>query len=245
MHYKQAHHGQRQPQHLHTHRKASTMYAASPNTARNGAESTAPTRQPPSYDAILQRLATFPPPLLPPGRAHHAASTADIAALQLHPTLEAALHILNHDLPSAHFLVRHMQAAPAVEGMMLHAILHRVEGDYDNARAWYRDVGKDGEGAKLFRLVWHGEGRDVDGESAAGPALDFVDEVEGLKKRKQGEKQTLAKTSLAELMAVLHWCERKFGTRVWDDASSAWSQDEKHIQTAQRMITGGEGYRKF
>ena len=38
-----------------------------------------------------------------------------------------------------------MQAPPAVEGMLLHAILHRVEGDWDNARAWLEDVGRDGE----------------------------------------------------------------------------------------------------
>ncbi|KAI9689456.1 MAG: hypothetical protein M1822_010107 [Bathelium mastoideum] len=38
-----------------------------------------------------------------------------------------------------------MQAPPAVEGMLLHAMLHRLEGDWNNARAWLTDVGRDGE----------------------------------------------------------------------------------------------------
>jgi hypothetical protein len=51
-------------------------------------------------------------PLAAPNKAF----TARISGLQLHPTLEAALHLLNADLASAHFLVRHMQGPPAVEG---------------------------------------------------------------------------------------------------------------------------------
>lgn len=33
-----------------------------------------------------------------------------------------------------------MQSLPAQEGMFLHGVLHRIEGDYPNARAWYSDV---------------------------------------------------------------------------------------------------------
>jgi len=33
-----------------------------------------------------------------------------------------------------------MQAEPMTEGMYLHAILHRLEGDYNNCRAWYGNV---------------------------------------------------------------------------------------------------------
>jgi hypothetical protein len=33
-----------------------------------------------------------------------------------------------------------MQAARQHEAMFLQGILHRIEGDYDNARAWYGDV---------------------------------------------------------------------------------------------------------
>ncbi|EXJ80299.1 hypothetical protein A1O1_08441 [Capronia coronata CBS 617.96] len=93
-----------------------------------------------SYQTLLSRLT---PPSLPhdplslptsPLKPHLPAT--EIASLQLHPVIESALHILNHDLPAAHFLLRHMQAPPAWEAMYLHGILHRVEGDVDNARAW-------------------------------------------------------------------------------------------------------------
>lgn len=90
----------------------------------------------PSFPSLLSTLLSSPAPVLPPPKVLAPSLSGQIAALQLHPTLETALHILNGDLPSAHFLVRHMQAPPAFEGMFLHGILHRVEGDYDNARAW-------------------------------------------------------------------------------------------------------------
>lgn len=120
------------------------------------ASSSAPTQDllppsEPSYSTLLAQLrATCPTPLLPPSKPHTPSLASVIASLALHPTLEAALHMLNHDLVSAHFLVRHMQAAPAYEGMLLHGILHRIEGDYDNARVWYRDVSR----SDVFRHVW-------------------------------------------------------------------------------------------
>lgn len=88
------------------------------------------------------------------------ASSSRISELSLHPVLESLLHILNLDLPSAHFLLRHMQAAPAYEAMYLHGILHRIEGDLDNARAWYGDV----QDSDVFRAVWSEMGGGFDGE---------------------------------------------------------------------------------
>jgi hypothetical protein len=72
----------------------------------------------PSYKEIKKELVSLPFPIHAPPRATSPALTASISALQLHPTLEAALHLLNADLPSAHFLVRHMQGPPAVEGTL-------------------------------------------------------------------------------------------------------------------------------
>lgn len=92
-----------------------------------------------------------------------------IASLSVHPVLEAALHILNLDLPSAHFLLRHMQAPPAWEAMYLHGVLHRVEGDLANARAWYGDVRE----SVVFQAVWGddrgmGGGLEGEGEGESG-----------------------------------------------------------------------------
>jgi hypothetical protein len=189
-----------------------------------------------TYSSVLAKLKTYPPPLLPPGHAYNKSTTSDIASLQVHPSLEAALHLLNHDLPSAHFLVRKMEAPPAVEGMTVHAILHRIEGDYDNARAWYKDIANDEDGLKLLEK----------GAGGNEGALAFVDEVEALNKKKSGDKQKLGHRSLDEIMAVVRQCEEKFGMEAWTDASSAFTKSpEKNQKMKESMVTGREGYRKF
>ncbi|KAH0006328.1 hypothetical protein KCU78_g12374, partial [Aureobasidium melanogenum] len=154
---------------------------------------------PVNFDELLAHLKTLPVPLLPPAKALDPTLTDKIASLYLHPALEALLHLLNHDLPSAHFLVRHMQSDPAFEAMYLHGILHRIEGDFNNTRAWYHDV----SGSEPFELVW-GKATDEEkaevekkkdqGETKMPPqksARDFVDSLEKLSKG-QGDKQALA-----------------------------------------------------
>ena len=174
------------------------------------------------------------------------------------------------DLPSAHFLLRHMQAAPAWEAMYLHGILHRIEGDLGNARAWYGDV----ETSKVFTWVWEGMGwkatsaeesghedQSASSDSAFGPAMSFIDQVEAYKSspppskgsRKQvrpgediSDKDSLADVSLRELRRVLSFCEQKYGTDAVTDVSQVWvSMNEKHADGASQMITGGEGCGEF
>ncbi|KAL9116219.1 MAG: hypothetical protein Q9227_000590 [Pyrenula ochraceoflavens] len=186
----------------------------------------------PAFSDIYEQLLQETPPLLPPSKPRSSPMNKQIAALSVHPTLEAILHILNLDLPSAHFLVRHMESAPAYEGMLIHGILHRIEGDYDNARAWYRDV-KD---SNIFLAVWKAEVQ----------ALGFVDEVENLKKNGVGDKEELQWRSLDEIKAVVSLCAKKFGTSRIEDASGAWVQsDERKKEKGANMIVGGEGWRHF
>jgi len=170
--------------------------------------SATPSLQYSTFPVLYTHLLSLPPPLIPPSHPPNPTLTTAIAALSLHPTLEAACHILNSDLPSAHFLVRHMQAPPALEGMFLHGILHRVEGDYDNARAWYGNV-KDSD---VFRDVWSGEEE----------ARKFIGCVEGLRKRGEGNREALGKESLREIRGVVEWCRRKFGEGEVRDAREAW-----------------------
>lgn len=117
------------------------------------------------YSAVLTSL-------LPPACPHHFLSlpvsprkphipSHRISSLSLHPVIESILHLLNMDLPSAHFLLRHMQAAPATEAMYIHGILHRIEGDLDNTRAWYGDV----KSSEVFQAVWTG----MDSEDGGRP----------------------------------------------------------------------------
>lgn len=179
-------------------------------------------------------LTNHPAPLLPPSKPISPAFTARISSLSLHPTLEAALHILNHDLPSAHFLVRHMQAPPAHEGMFLHGILHRVEGDYDNARAWYGDVA----GSEVFKEVWN--------EGGEEEAKAFIGRVEGFVKKKEGDREALERESLREIKVVVEFCRKKFGEGEVLDASEAWVRPgEETRKMGEDMVSGGKGYREF
>lgn len=182
---------------------------------------------PHTFADIYTHLLSLPPPLAPPSRLHSQTLTSQIASLLVHPTLEAALHILNQDLPSAHFLVRHMQAAPAHEGMLLHAILHRVEGDYENAKGWYAKV----EGEEVMRKVWVG-GKEE--------AWGFVERVEGWVKRKEGKGEDLEVESRREIERVVEVCRERFGDREVPDASEAWAQPEEGV-----MLVGGKGGGSF
>ncbi|KUJ21074.1 uncharacterized protein LY89DRAFT_715356 [Mollisia scopiformis] len=179
-----------------------------------------------SYESVLSSL-------LPPSQPHIFSSlpisphkalipSQQISSLEIHPVLESALHILNLDLPSAHFLLRHMQADPVFEAMYLHGILHRVEGDIDNARAWYSDV-KDQD---VFRAAWPGK-------NGLDDAVKFLGRIEERKvnrgKRDEMEDEELSAESLREMKAVIGFCEGKFGTEKLSDASQVWvSMSEKN-----------------
>lgn len=119
--------------------------------------------------------------------------------------------------------------------MFVHGILHRIEGDYDNTRAWYGDV----EGSECFNAVWEG---------ASDEAMGFIGEIEAWRKggRAPGaEEERLRAKSLKELMRVLEFCEERFGTGTVEDATAVWVPKEKTKEQAAAMITGGEGWREF
>ena len=196
---------------------------------------------PSTYVALHQHLLSYPPPLLPPSRPYESELSSSIVALSLHPTLEAALHILNADLPSAHSLVRHMQAAPAFEGMLLNAILHRIEGDYNNARAWYRDVRE----SEVFDYVW----------PMAEEASVLIDAVEQLRVDGAGERSRLEYQSRKEIESLIRWCELRFGTNPLPDPmrptgptgpTGAWVRPtERTRPIADDMVASNRGYRQF
>lgn len=166
--------------------------------------------------AIYAKLSQLPAPLFHPPSATicrdglDPALQSDIAGLLLHPVLEAALHLRNHALYPAHFLVRHMQNARA--GQHLHGVLHRIEGDFDNARVWYAEAGGTGDranaetdraGEDAFVRFWAGMaglvgGSPADPEDARGDAdggarraardvaFAFLARVQRLKTRSKG-----------------------------------------------------------
>jgi len=221
--------------------------------------SSAPSKlSPTSYSSLRSHLEQFSYPISPPGKSHDPTLTALIADLALHPTLEAALHLLNADLPSAHFLVRHMSSHPAVEGMLLHAILHRIEGDYDNNRAWGRDVAAkdahelEGSGVlvAIYPPVTPGEKDTMTVRERAAYAsacfLRLTDDVEAFCRGGKGDRGMLEGRCKEEMKRVMEWCEGKFGTGRWVDASEAWVRPSQEVRDmGNDMVSGDKGWRKF
>jgi hypothetical protein len=199
-----------------------------------------------SANHIYLSLPTSPAPLHIAQKAS-VGSGPTISSLSLHPALESTLHILNMDLPSAHFLLRHAQSEPAWEMMYLHGILHRIEGDIDNAQCWYGDV-KDSE---VLKHVWAAS--DTSWEQFLDRVEYQKDVMAGAKEQKKAgsansdiERADLQKISLWELKQVLAFCEDRFGIGEVTDASNTWVQPEGQIaDKSNAMIVGGEGWREF
>ncbi|GAB7345218.1 hypothetical protein MBLNU457_3593t2 [Dothideomycetes sp. NU457] len=216
-----------------------------------------------TFDSVYARIKTFPVPLLPPGKSYDASMTDTISSLYVHPTLESLLHILNHDLPSAHFLVRKMQSAPAVEGMYIHGLLHRVEGDLNNTRAWYADVCD----TDVFTNYWGPVPDDPNTDTAAGKvefkdgkyynenggkappqpgARVFLNRLEELQRNGKGDREGLERQSQEEIDALVRYCVDKFGTEKVLDARGAFVKNSDEINSmSQDMVSGKGGFRKF
>lgn len=177
-------------------------------------------------------ISTYSYPFTLPAKTspHDRTLSNAIASLHIHPALEAILHILNNDLVSAHFLCRHMQSPPAWESMLIHGVLHRIEGDYDNANAWYGNV----EESEVFHSVW------PEGLKAAR------DYIEKLKHKSDHDTSYLQAESEREIKALADFCEKRFGTEVVQDGTTAWVEPSEEIRKiASKQLVGGEGWRKF
>lgn len=138
--------------------------------------------------------------------------------------------------------------------MYIHGLLHRVEGDYDNTRAWYFDVYTSPAFVSVWGEATEAEEKEVEGIQEEGgkkmpaqrKAREWVDRVEGFVRRKEGVRGDLEKESRREIESLLDWCERSFGTERVVDASSVWVRPSQEIKDiGNNMTTGGEGYRKF
>ena len=93
----------------------------------------------PASDLAALLLARDPLPPLVPGGVYDEALTEEIAATTGPATVKIGLYLLNDDLPRAHGLAQSVEGDPL--GDYWHALIHRREGDYDNARYWFGRVG--------------------------------------------------------------------------------------------------------
>jgi hypothetical protein len=64
------------------------------------------------------------------------------------PLVRSLLLLMAGDLERAHILV---QEASDADGTYIHGIVHRVEGDFDNARYWFRRTAVHPAAAEIYR----------------------------------------------------------------------------------------------
>ena len=95
------------------------------------------------FHEIIATLLSRPTPPLVPTKAWDSSLTAQIAkAAKAEKTsiyVQAALHLLNDDLDSAHNLVQKEEGNQTAD--YLHMLVHRREGDWFNTGYWVRRVG--------------------------------------------------------------------------------------------------------
>jgi len=136
--------------------------------------------------------------------------------------------------------------------MYLHGILHRIEGDYNNARAWYSDVKE----SDIYAKIWGKDGHtwknwkenDSDNRQLLDEGQKFLDAVQRFKetKGKEGDRAALEEQSRRELDEITRWCVQSFGIHKMEDASSAWVKASDEIRKmGEDQVNGDSGRRKF
>jgi len=135
---------------------------------------------------ITQRLlARDPLPPLVPASVYDPTLTPAIDALDAPALVTIGLHVLNDDLESAHPLSQELEGDPVAD--YWHAIIHRREGDYGNARYWFGRVGS------LPVLT------EIYGSDPAAPGA-FVARCRTAGRRDDAELQEFQRTELAGLL---------------------------------------------
>ncbi|BAM02247.1 hypothetical protein [Phycisphaera mikurensis] len=137
----------------------------------------------------------------PLGGAPHAAVAAAVGdpAVADRPELAAALWLYVDDLDRAHDLV---QALHTPTGSLLHAILHRREGDFPNALYWYR---KAGHHPAFARIDLTGGGAGSGTAVARYEAGRFVEQVQHAVETKNPENPALVSQQNKEWVALFGW----------------------------------------
>lgn len=223
--------------------------------------------EPPLYQELLNRQPR--PPLRftsPTSKPFSREISSTIVDSLYNPILEAALHLLNDDLFTSHFLVRKMQGD--LYGDWVHAVLHRIEGDYGNSKCWYREM-SDQHPAWSF---WaENETACRQGRTHAWQFLDSVAatmgkdvnylletnkraeiEYEGSSSEALGEcvanrvnKEMLAQRNLEELKFI---CERLIEEHGWTrnvNGIDSYVKSTPEQIEAKKGFTLGEGNRRF
>jgi hypothetical protein len=113
--------------------------------------------------------------------------TGAIDGLDASDAVKAGLHVLNDDLERAHELAQAHEGDKTCD--YWHAIVHRREGDFDNAKYWLRQVGRH----PVLSRVYDG------GPSAA---IGFIDRC---RDAKAGDRSTLEAIQKREVLGLIEY----------------------------------------
>lgn len=131
-------------------------------------------------------LARDPAPPLMPSGVFDPNLTPDIDALAENERVKIGLHLLNDDLPRAHALAQKGEGDPTAD--FWHAIIHRREGDWSNAKYWLR------------RAQAHPILAEIYGGDPNAPAA-FVDQCRATGNGRDAKLETAQREEMARLLA--------------------------------------------
>jgi len=151
--------------------------------------------------------------LLPSSVDVDALAVAEELAVGLAPELQAAIWLYVDDLDRSHTI---SQGIPGPIGAYWHGIMHRREGDFSNAKYWFRQAqplwtaGPDGSAALRSRM-----GATLVAPGAIGVARSdewdpcrFVDQVEAAR---GANPEELVQMQRKEWMALFNYCAERAG----------------------------------
>lgn len=124
-------------------------------------------------------------------------------ALADHPGMVAGLWLYVDELDKSHHVSQHMDSPT---GAYWHAIMHRREGDFSNARYWLRRA-VNHPAIGLIDLTGGGAGSGT--SVAAYDAVELVDRVERAHTDADHANPALVSAQCKEWKALFGWCVRQ------------------------------------
>ena len=127
----------------------------------------------------------------------------DDPALDGHDAVKAALWLYIDDLDRSHAISQHLHTPT---GSFWHAVMHRREGDFPNAKYWYR---KAGAHPAMKRIDLAGGGSASGSAMAGYDPIAFVDRVARANARCEKDSPDLVALQRHEWRALFEFCAEK------------------------------------
>ncbi|WWC90312.1 uncharacterized protein L201_005245 [Kwoniella dendrophila CBS 6074] len=129
------------------------------------------------------------PPLEPGTKVYAPELTKTIADLKEHEYVIAAIHLANDDIHHCHLIAQDHEGDSTAN--MLHATLHRREGDYWNSKYWWSNV-------RSHPLI-----------PSSHDAKAFVDSCEDVHKNKSDDT-SLREKQWEDLKKIVEWTRENY-----------------------------------